>query len=73
MRTPSRPSAVLDLLPIAAFLAFWLMAGLLSALVTADGRLVALGVVTLPAVAAACAAAWRVRPRPPAPPAPARD
>ena len=64
MPTPARPSAALDLLPIVAFLAFWLMAGLLSALLTEEPRLLALGVVTLPAVVAACVAAWRVRTRP---------
>lgn len=42
----------IDYLPMAAFLGYWLYAGLLAAAGTGDPRLLRLGLVTLPALAA---------------------
>jgi len=39
-------------LPMLAFLGYWLYAGLLAALATGDRRLVLLGLITLPVLAA---------------------
>lgn len=42
-----------------AFLGYWLYAGLVPAIMTGDSRLLLLGLVTLPALAAMAAALWR--------------
>lgn len=52
-------SRLVDLLPMLAFLGYWLYAGLVPAIMTGDSRLVLLGLVTLPALAAMAAALWR--------------
>lgn len=52
-------SRLVDLLPMLAFLGYWLYAGLFASLMTGDRRLVLLGLVTLPALAAMAAAIWR--------------
>ncbi len=41
-----------DYLPMLAFLGYWLYAGLLAAAATGDRRLVLLGLITLPVLAA---------------------
>lgn len=49
----------LDFLPMLAFLAYWLYAGLFAAVVTGDPRLVKLGLITLPVIAAMAAAVYK--------------
>jgi sulfite exporter TauE/SafE len=52
-----------DYLPLLALLGFWLQAAVVGSLLSNDLRLVALGVVTLPALAALGLAAREVRRR----------
>lgn len=52
-------SRLVDLLPMLAFLGYWLYAGLLAAVMTGDRRLLLLGLVTLPVLAAMAAALRR--------------
>jgi len=54
-----RKDGWIDYLPMAAFLGYWLYAGLLAALATGDRRLLLLGLITLPALAAMAAAVRR--------------
>ncbi len=42
----------IDCLPMVAFLGYWLYAGLLAALLTGERKLVLLGLITLPVLAA---------------------
>jgi sulfite exporter TauE/SafE len=52
-----------DYYPIVALVGFWFLAGFLSSLDTGAPRLVALGVITLPALAATGIATRRIRTR----------
>lgn len=52
-------SRLVDLLPMLAFLGYWLYAGLFASLMTGDRRLVLLGLITLPVLGAMAAAVWR--------------
>ncbi len=49
----------IDRLPMLAFLGYWLYAGLLAALLTGERKLVLLGLITLPVLAAMAAALRR--------------
>lgn len=53
-----RKDGWIDRLPMLAFLGYWLYAGLFAAVMTGDGRLLLLGLITLPVVAAM---AWALR------------
>jgi len=54
---------LLDYFPLLAYFGFWLQGAAISSVITGDPRLMALGVVTLPALAAMVAAAVRIRRR----------
>jgi len=59
----SRFNNILDYFPIAAYLGFWLQGGLAGAVITGEARLMALAIVTLPAMAAMTAAVIKIRNR----------
>ena len=59
----TRSDKMLDYFPILAYAGFWLQGAALAALITRDPRLIALGLVTIPAVAAMLAAVVRIRRR----------
>jgi uncharacterized membrane protein len=59
----NRSGRMLDYFPILAYAGFWLQGAALAALITREPRLIALGVVTIPAVAALALAALRIRRR----------
>jgi sulfite exporter TauE/SafE len=54
---------LLDYFPLLAYLGFWLQGAALGALLTRDPRLIALGLVTLPALLALGLAAREIRKR----------
>ena len=53
----------LDYFPILAYFGFWLQGAALASIMTGEIRLMALGVVTLPAMAAMAAAVLKIRAR----------
>jgi uncharacterized membrane protein len=57
----SRFDRALDYFPILAYFGFWLQGAALAAVITGDVRLMALGLVTIPAVAAMVVAVLRIR------------
>ncbi|HUT55769.1 MAG TPA: hypothetical protein VM658_20430 [bacterium] len=59
----TRADKRLDYYPILAYAGFWLQGAAVAALLTRDPRLIALGLVTIPAVAAMAVAAVRIRRR----------
>ena len=59
----SRFDRALDYFPILAYAGFWLQGAALSALITGDLRLIALGLITLPALFAMALAILRIRVR----------
>ena len=59
----SRRDRLLDYFPILAYFGFWLQGAALAALLTRDSRLIALGLVTAPALAAMILAVIKIRKR----------
>ncbi len=51
----------LDYFPIIAYFGFWLQGAAIGALMTGEPKLIALGVVTTPAMAAMVYAAYKIR------------
>ncbi|UCD85277.1 MAG: hypothetical protein JSU92_03540 [Deltaproteobacteria bacterium] len=60
---PSRFDKILDYFPILAYFFFWLQGAAIGAIITGDPRLMKLGFVTLPAIAAMILAVFRIRKR----------
>ncbi len=59
--TSSLFERALDYFPIIAFFGFWLQGAAVSSLITGDPRLMALGVITVPAIAAMIVAVIKIR------------
>lgn len=60
----SRFDRALDYFPLLAYFGFWFQGAALGALLTRDPRLIAFGLITLPALIALTAAAVKIRRRP---------
>jgi sulfite exporter TauE/SafE len=56
-----RPNRLLDYFPCLAYLGFWFQGALLGSIVTGEPKLMALGIVTLPALLALALAARKIR------------
>jgi hypothetical protein len=56
----SRYERLLDYYPILSYAGFWLQGAFIGAILTGDARLMKLGFVTLPAICAMVAAAFRI-------------
>lgn len=59
----SRFSRLLDYFPLIAYGGFWLQGALISSIFTGEPKLMALGLVTLPAIVAMLLAVARIRKR----------
>ena len=55
-----QPSPIIDYFPLLAYFGFWLQAGLIASIMTGEPKLMALGLVTAPAILALGAATVKV-------------
>ncbi len=62
-RQSSRFDKILDYFPILAYFGFWLQGAAIGAIITGDPRLMKLGFVTIPAIAAMFLAIFKIHKR----------